>query len=279
MTFPEDVGTVLDELRTMLIEKNTGYGNSALEPVRIFSKADNLEQIRVRIDDKLSRIMRGNGVIKEDTIFDLMGYLVLLRVAQRREQAAIRIETHCNAEKLCGCGDELQTSEDMKSGKCGICRSLDEHIHVDIEQPAPKAEQNQYLAKRKRPELKTIVPAHLRNTDIFIPKFEYDRDLKKFFENIFFWELPDGRVVLEYGQAHYYSTKEKILSLPYPPPVNYYDSIWGWNSTNEQAAKKYRKYLAEQDEKADRGYKFKLGTDTKANHGEDYEKIEGELAQ
>lgn len=39
----------------MLLAKNAAYGNSALEPVRIFSKADPTEQIRVRIDDKLSR--------------------------------------------------------------------------------------------------------------------------------------------------------------------------------------------------------------------------------
>ncbi len=27
--------------------------------------------------------------------------------------------------KFCGCGDELRSSEDLKTNTCGICRSLD----------------------------------------------------------------------------------------------------------------------------------------------------------
>lgn len=67
----------------MLLEKNRQYGNSALEPLRIFSKASSVEQIRVRADDKLSRIARGNGEGDEDAIFDLIGYLIMLRVAEK----------------------------------------------------------------------------------------------------------------------------------------------------------------------------------------------------
>jgi hypothetical protein len=66
----------------MLIEKNHAYGDSALDPVRIFSKADPVEQIKVRIDDKLSRLARG-AAAGEDVERDLIGYLVLLRVARR----------------------------------------------------------------------------------------------------------------------------------------------------------------------------------------------------
>ena len=43
-----------------LLAKNKAYGNSALNPVRIFSKASTLEQINVRLD--------------------LIGYLVLYRI-------------------------------------------------------------------------------------------------------------------------------------------------------------------------------------------------------
>ena len=42
-----------------------------------------MEQIRVRIDDKLSRLARGQAA-GEDVVLDLIGYLVLLRVAERR---------------------------------------------------------------------------------------------------------------------------------------------------------------------------------------------------
>ena len=70
------------KLRDMLLSKNAKYGNSALEPKRIFSKADSVEQIKVRIDDKLSRIANGAGELTdEDTIDDLMGYLILLKMS------------------------------------------------------------------------------------------------------------------------------------------------------------------------------------------------------
>lgn len=71
-----------DAIKAMLLKKNEAYGNSALDPVRVFSRADPVEQIRVRIDDKLSRISRGNAA-GEDCVRDLAGYLVLLRVAER----------------------------------------------------------------------------------------------------------------------------------------------------------------------------------------------------
>lgn len=71
-----------DGIKRMLLAKNQAYGNSALDPVRIFSKASALEQIRVRIDDKLSRLSRGNEA-GEDVVSDLLGYLVLLRVGAK----------------------------------------------------------------------------------------------------------------------------------------------------------------------------------------------------
>lgn len=70
----------------MLIAKNRAYGDSALEPVRVFSKSDTIEQLYVRIDDKLSRVQRGHEYPGDDTIFDLVGYLVLLLIAKERDE-------------------------------------------------------------------------------------------------------------------------------------------------------------------------------------------------
>jgi len=70
------------EIAHMLIEKNIAYGDSALDPVRIFSKADPVEQLRVRIDDKLSRLMKGTEYVGDNDIDDLIGYLVLLKIAK-----------------------------------------------------------------------------------------------------------------------------------------------------------------------------------------------------
>ena len=81
--FEREVSAVLDSIKDTLIEWNIAYGDSALNPVRVFSKASSEEQLRVRIDDKLSRLARGSDA-GEDTIKDLIGYLVLLRIAQKR---------------------------------------------------------------------------------------------------------------------------------------------------------------------------------------------------
>lgn len=83
--FEEKVRRITSDIVDMLIEKNKSYGNSALDPVRIFSKADTLEQLYVRIDDKLSRIKRGNSNINEDTIKDLIGYLIIVKIKQEKK--------------------------------------------------------------------------------------------------------------------------------------------------------------------------------------------------
>lgn len=79
----QEILSVCNDLANMLIEKNKSYGNSALDPVRIFSNSDNVEQLKVRIDDKLSRFMHGKEFPGDNDIDDLMGYLVLLKVAIR----------------------------------------------------------------------------------------------------------------------------------------------------------------------------------------------------
>ena len=81
-------------IKEMLLEKNRKYGNSAIHPKRIFSKADNVEQINVRIDDKLSRIQSGQLDDNEDAELDLIGYLILKRVAIEHQNAV----EHFNAK-------------------------------------------------------------------------------------------------------------------------------------------------------------------------------------
>jgi hypothetical protein len=76
------IGQVCDEIKAMLIAKNKSYGDSALNPVRIFSTSDSVEQLHVRIDDKLSRITRGGSFIGDNDIDDLIGYLILLKIAR-----------------------------------------------------------------------------------------------------------------------------------------------------------------------------------------------------
>ena len=71
-----------NELKWLLIEKNRKYGNSALSPLRVFSRTNSEEQILVRLDDKLNRIRNRQNDEDEDVIMDLAGYLILLMVAR-----------------------------------------------------------------------------------------------------------------------------------------------------------------------------------------------------
>jgi hypothetical protein len=74
-----DVG---QEVVDLLVEKNKAYGNSALNPANIFAKGSAVENLCSRIDDKLMRI-KNRGIVEdtEDTIKDLIGYLILLKIA------------------------------------------------------------------------------------------------------------------------------------------------------------------------------------------------------
>lgn len=87
-----EIRNVCSEIAEFLIAKNRAYGNSALDPLRIFSKADPIEQINVRMDDKLSRIARGANA-GEDPEHDLLGYLVLKRIAKK-------FNASCNETKI-----------------------------------------------------------------------------------------------------------------------------------------------------------------------------------
>ncbi len=80
----KEIEKVTKQVSDLLIAKNKSYGDSALHPARIFSKSDNVEQILVRIDDKLSRIKNGQEWPGDNDIDDLIGYLVLLKIAKER---------------------------------------------------------------------------------------------------------------------------------------------------------------------------------------------------
>ena len=90
----QDIARVCDRVKNLLLEKNMKYGDSALNPVRVMSKSSTVEQILVRIDDKLSRIARGNLLgDDEDVIMDLIGYFILLKIALERDARAAYNDT------------------------------------------------------------------------------------------------------------------------------------------------------------------------------------------
>lgn len=66
-----------------LIKKNISYGNSALEPLNVLSNATAEEQIRMHIDNKLTRLKNQKEFENEDSLLDLTGYLILLTVLKK----------------------------------------------------------------------------------------------------------------------------------------------------------------------------------------------------
>lgn len=80
---------ICQEIETLLIEKNQSYGNSVCEPLNLFSKLPAIEQLNVRIDDKLNRLRCGGTYGHEDTELDLIGYLILKRVVKQYNQNLI----------------------------------------------------------------------------------------------------------------------------------------------------------------------------------------------
>jgi hypothetical protein len=84
-TFELKVKEVLDSIEKMLIDKNRKYGNSALEPLGVFSQLSAKEGLLIRIDDKLKRIKNGSlEKDDEDVVNDLIGYLVLLKISENK---------------------------------------------------------------------------------------------------------------------------------------------------------------------------------------------------
>jgi len=75
-----EIEKTCEEIKQLLLEKNRKYGDSALNPVRIFAKSDATEQLKVRIDDKLNRLKNLQEDETEDTVTDLIGYLILLKI-------------------------------------------------------------------------------------------------------------------------------------------------------------------------------------------------------
>lgn len=101
MNFHNEVYQVLSEITEMLIAKNQKYGNSAIEPLGIFSDLSPEEGLKVRIDDKLKRIKNGSlDKDDEDVINDLIGYLVLLKILQKDQKDRLkkRLERILNQE-------------------------------------------------------------------------------------------------------------------------------------------------------------------------------------
>ena len=77
MNYQKKIKSKFEYLTKFLLDKNKKYGDSALDPVRIFARAEKYEGLLVRLDDKISRLMRGQQELDHELVRDIIGYLVL----------------------------------------------------------------------------------------------------------------------------------------------------------------------------------------------------------
>jgi len=81
--FDELLSRIVENITNLLKEKNKAYGNTALNPINVFSKLNAEEAICARLDDKIARIKnKGINDETEDTVTDIIGYLLLLKMAK-----------------------------------------------------------------------------------------------------------------------------------------------------------------------------------------------------
>ena len=81
ITTEDKISGFLAYMEDMLIQKNKDYGDSLQNPIGVFQK-NKIDGILGRIDDKLNRIKSvGINDNTEDSIEDLIGYLVHLKIA------------------------------------------------------------------------------------------------------------------------------------------------------------------------------------------------------
>ena len=87
MNAEKRIKEIIEEVQGLLIAKNRQYGNSALKPIGVFANGSATDLIKIRIDDKLNRLIQGDETIEadEDIVKDLIGYFVLLLIAMRNE--------------------------------------------------------------------------------------------------------------------------------------------------------------------------------------------------
>ena len=73
---------ITEAMRDLLLYKNQKYGDSALNPKKIFYKGDAVDSILIRLDDKLGRIMANTeNAPRINDVADIIGYCTLLLIS------------------------------------------------------------------------------------------------------------------------------------------------------------------------------------------------------
>ena len=78
----QKIRNIMDAMKDLLLYKNQKYGDSAINPKKIFYKGDSTNSILIRLDDKLGRIMSNTeNKPRVNDVADLIGYCTLLLIS------------------------------------------------------------------------------------------------------------------------------------------------------------------------------------------------------
>lgn len=73
---------ITDAMKDLLLYKNQKYGDSAINPKKVFYKGDSTNSILIRLDDKIGRIMSNTeDKPRVNDVCDIIGYCTLLLIS------------------------------------------------------------------------------------------------------------------------------------------------------------------------------------------------------
>ena len=78
----QKIHEIMGAMKDLLLYKNQKYGDSAINPKKIFYKGDSANSILIRLDDKIGRIMSNTEEKpRVNDVADIIGYCTLLLIS------------------------------------------------------------------------------------------------------------------------------------------------------------------------------------------------------
>lgn len=78
----QKIHEIIGAMKDLLLYKNQKYGDSAINPKKIFYKGDSTNSILIRLDDKIGRIMSNTEEKpRVNDVADIIGYCTLLLIS------------------------------------------------------------------------------------------------------------------------------------------------------------------------------------------------------
>ena len=78
----QKIHEIIGAMKDLLLYKNQKYGDSAINPKKIFYKGDSTNSILIRLDDKIGRVMSNTEEKPRiNDVCDIIGYCVLLLIS------------------------------------------------------------------------------------------------------------------------------------------------------------------------------------------------------